>query len=97
MSEHLPKNFNDLRPGQLKIDDVDPRMLIQQVSKIQKLGSNISLEQKNGNYKKAFSYCIEFIRILEESLHRPHYYYLMAEKSLNILSNILHGTIIVED
>ena len=97
MSEHLPKNFNDLRPGQLKIDDVDPRMLIQQVSKIQKLGSNISLEQKNGNYKKAFSYCIEFIRILEESLHRPHYYYLMAEKSLNILANILHGTIIVEN
>ena len=97
LNEDLPKNFNDLKPGQLKIDDSDPRRLMQQVSKIQKVGSSISLEQKNGNYKKAYSYCIEFIRILEETLHRPHYYYLMAEKSFSKLANILYGTIIIEE
>lgn len=97
ISEDLPKNFNDLMPGQLINEDSDPRILMQQVSKIQKVGSSISLEQKKGNYKKAYSYCIEFIRLLEETLHRPHYYYLMAEKSLSKLANILYGTVIVQD
>ena len=95
-NEDLPKGFNDLLPNQLKTDDSDPKLLMQQVTKIQKLGSNISLEQKNGNYKKAYSYCVEFIRVLEETLHRPHCYYLMAEKSLFKLANILYGTTIVQ-
>ena len=56
-----------------------------------------ALEQKNGNYKKAFECCITFIRTLEEILHRPHYYYLIAEKSLNKLAIILYGTVILQN
>lgn len=67
--------------------------LMQQVQKIQKLGSSISQEQKAGNYKKAFGLCIEFIRVLEGTVERPHSYYLMAEKSLFKLAWILYGSV----
>ena len=80
--ESMPKSFNDLRDGQLKIDLTDGALLMQQLSKVQKLGSNISMEQKACNYRKAFAYCIEFIKLLEETIERPHAYYLMAEKTM---------------
>ena len=92
--EDLPKNFNDLLPQQLKIENSDPKVLMRYISQFQKLGSSISLEQKNGNYEKAYAYCIEFLQILEKTLHRPHFYFVMAEKSLYKLANILYGIVI---
>ena len=89
----MPKSFDDLEDGQLKIDPSDGMSIFKQVSKIQKLGSNISQEQKAGNYKKAFSYCIEFIRLLEETIERPHSYYLMAETTMYKLAWILYGAL----
>ena len=91
--EKIPKNFDDLMPGQLLIDFDNKISLMQQVTKIQKLGSSISQEQKAGNYKKAFGYCVEFIKVLEDTIKRPHAYYLIAEKSLFKLAWILHGSI----
>ena len=91
--DQLARNFDDLRPGQLLIDLGNTMALMQQVTKIQKLGSTISQEQKAGNYKKAFGLCIEFIKVLEETVKRPHAYYLMAEKSLFKLAWILHGSV----
>lgn len=88
----MPKNFDDLRPGQLLIDMDNTRLLMQQVNKIQKLGSSISQEQKAGSYKKAFGLCIEFVKTLEETIKRPHSYYLMAEVSMLRLAWILHGS-----
>jgi len=90
--EQMPKNLDDLRPGQLLIDLGNQMGLMQQVTKIQKLGSCISQEQKAGNYQKAFGFCIQFIRVLEKTIERPHAYYLMAEKSLFKLAWILHGS-----
>lgn len=90
--EQMPKNLDDLRPGQLLIDLGNQMALMQQVQKIQKLGSCISQEQKAGNYQKAFGFCIQFIRVLENTIERPHAYYLMAEKSLFKLAWILHGS-----
>ena len=92
--EDLPKNFNDLLPQQLRIENSDPKVLMRYISQFQKLGSSISLEQKNGNYEKAYAYCIEFLQILEKTLHRPHFYFVMAEKSLYKLANILYGIVI---
>ena len=92
--EDLPQNFNDLLPQQLKIENPDPKMLMRYISQFQKLGSSISLEQKNGNYEKAYAHCIEFLQILEKTLHRPHFYFVMAEKSLYKLANILYGIVI---
>lgn len=92
ISSKLPRNFDDLRPGQLLIDMDNTRLLMQQVSKIQKLGSSISQEQKAGNNKKAFGLCIEFVKTLEETIKRPHSYYLMAEVSMMRLAWILHGS-----
>ena len=92
--EQVPKNFDDLlHPGQLLVDFSNQMALMQQVTKIQKLGSSISQEQKAGNYKKAFGFCIQFIKTLEDTVERPHSYYLMAEKSLFKLAWILHGSI----
>jgi hypothetical protein len=90
----MPKSFNDLRPGQLKIDEgLDNGMaLVQQVTKIQKLGSGISLEQKNGNFDKVLSYCIEFTKLLNETFHRPHSYFLMTEKVMFSMYWILYGS-----
>ena len=51
--ESLPKSFNDIGKGQLLIDEADTMKLVQQVNKIQKLGANISLEQKKGQFEKA--------------------------------------------
>ena len=52
--EGLPKSFNDLTEGQLMIDEAETMLLVQQIQKIQKLGANISQEQKKGNFNKAF-------------------------------------------
>ena len=80
----------------MKIDDSNPKQIIYQIQTIQKFGSSINLEIKNGNYDKAFQNGTKFIQELESTLERPHYYYLMAEKSLFKLSNIIHGTLIIE-
>ena len=90
--DDIPKSFDDLRENQLLIDFDNTKVLMQQVQKIQKLGSSISQEQRKGSYKKAFGLCIEFIKVLEETVKRPHAYYLMAEKSLFKLAWILHGS-----
>ena len=92
----IPKGFEDLMPKQLKIDDPNPKQIMYQIQTIQKFGSSINLEIKNGNYDKAFQNCTKFIQELESTLERPHYYYLMAEKSLYKLSNIIYGTTIIE-
>ena len=89
----LPVSFDDLRDGQMMFDFGDTVKLMQQVTKIQKLGSSISQEQKGGNFKKAFGLCIEFVKTLQDTIRRPHAYYLMAGKSLFKLGWILHGTI----
>ena len=90
--ESIAKNFDDLQDGQLLVDIGDGKALMQQVTKIHKLGSTISQEQRAGNYKKAFGFCIEFIKVLEETIKRPHAYYLMAEKSLFKLAWIMYGS-----
>ena len=61
--EGLPKTFNDLREGQLMIDEAETMLLVQQVNKIQKLGANISQEQKKGNYKKALGLSFIFSQV----------------------------------
>lgn len=88
----MPKSFDDLNENQMMFDMENTMMLMQQVNKIQKVGSSISQEQRAGNYKKAFGLCIEFIKVLQDTLKKPHSYYLMAEKSLFKLAWILHGS-----
>ena len=89
----IPKGFNDLRDGQLKIDhEKDGMALVQQIQKIQKLGSSISLEQRNGNYSQALAYCVEFAKIIDDTLERPHSYFVMVEMAIHKLLWILHGT-----
>ena len=93
IKEEVPKNFDDLRQGQLLVDLGNSMGLMQQVTKIQKLGSSISQEQKAGNYKKAFGLCIEFSKVLEDTIGRPHAYYMMSEKSMFKLAWIIYGSI----
>ena len=66
--ESLPKSFNDIGKGQLLIDEADTMKLVQQVNKIQKLGANISLEQKKGQFEKALGQLLFYITIATTSI-----------------------------
>lgn len=77
-------------PFRFSLDDV--KRMQKQFGAIQKLGARINQEQKEENYAEVVALSIEFLRVLEETLERPHQFFVMATRSLLSSLWILHGS-----
>ena len=82
----LPNGFNDAKLL------VDLEALPIQISAIQKLGSRISLDQKEENYDKLITLYLEFVKLIRKTIAPPHNFYFMASRHLYKCFWILNGS-----
>ena len=61
--------------------------------KINKLGTKISLEQKQADYDNVIMYGLEFLTLLDQNIKPPHNFYVMTLRSLSKCLWITKGTV----
>ena len=63
-----------------------------QFGKIQRLGAKINQEQKLENYKDCLALCIEFFNVLDDTVERPHQFYIMTAQTMIITLWVIYGS-----
>jgi hypothetical protein len=88
----LPKGLQDVDPSKFKFPIDDIQKMKMQFSKIQTLGAKINQEQKKGNFEVCLALTVEFMRVLEDTIERPHQFYVMASRTLIHSLWLKHGS-----
>jgi hypothetical protein len=91
LTSQLPKGLNDIPPENFKFSLDNIKKMQAQFSCIQKLGSKINNEQKNGNYSEVLALSIEFLNLLDDTIERPHQFFIMTSKTMNVTLWTLYG------